>query len=241
MENSPRKYAILLVEHEWPMIRCVKDALNTDHELVFVGAVENRSDLEQILQENSVDLALVDLSLPVMGDQSGLKVQQNRFEEGLWMIARIKELKPTVLVVPFSDFVPGNGKLMKETIKAGADAFLPKQDGPGGSYDWSEWLKYNLRSIVKGAWQMDANIARAISAEEEPHSMDGLSFLSDRQMEVLEYLADGKTDDEIASLLVLGHATIRSHVSTIQHKLHVHSRKEAIERFRRFKRNQGGD
>jgi DNA-binding NarL/FixJ family response regulator len=233
MQETIRKYTILLVEHEWPIIRSVKDALEGDHELVYLGVVENRRDLEEFIVDKPPDLVLVDLKLPVHEEKNGLLIRENRFEEGLWIISRIKELSPHSLVIPFSDYVPDDAQLSKEALKAGADAFLPKQDGPGGAYDWPEWFRYKLRAIAKQSWQMDARLARAIADEETGNrkQTDGLDLLSDRQMDVLKLLAEGKTDDEIAEILVIEQPTVRTHISNIMHKLQTRGRKETINRF----------
>ncbi len=234
MDEPTRKYTILLVEHEWPIIRSVKEALEGDHELVYLGTVENRRDLEEFIVDKPPDLVLVDLKLPVHEDKGGMKIRENRFEEGLWIISRIKDLSPHSLVVPFSDYVPDDAQLAKEALKAGADAFLPKQEGPGGAYDWPEWLRFRLRTIAKQSWQMDARLARAIAEEESSQQKqpDSFTLLSSRQMDVLRLLADGKTDEEIADLLVIEPPTVRTHISNIMHKLQTRGRKEAISRYK---------
>jgi DNA-binding NarL/FixJ family response regulator len=237
MEEEPvRKYTILLVEHVWPIIFSVKEALKGDRELDYLGSVETMADLVKFVQEAPPDLVLVDLNMPQTGeDHNGLIRHEPRFEVGLTMITRIKELSPNTKVIPFSDYVPKDAQLAKKALKAGADAFLPKQEGPGSGSDWSEWLRFKIRTIAKGYWQMDASLAQAIEEEEtsQPKKIDEIDSLSERQLEVIKLLANGKTDDQIGATLNIEPATVRTHISNIQHKLQARGRKEAVERYKK--------
>ena len=81
---------------------------------------------------------------------------------------------------------------------------------------------------------MDARLARAIAEEETDHQKvkDGFDLLYERQMDVLRLLAEEKTDDEIAKILVIEQPTVRTHISNIMHKLQTRGRREAISRFK---------
>jgi len=52
--------------------------------------------------------------------------------------------------------------------------------------------------------------------------------LTNRELEVLSFLAEGKTTKEIASLMCIGYATVRNHIQHTLYKLHVHNRLEAV-------------
>jgi DNA-binding NarL/FixJ family response regulator len=237
MEEVARKFTVLLVEHEWPLIRSVKEALENDREFIYLGAVENRDDLEEFIKDCPPDIVLVDIRLPVFVERNGISTREYQVEEGMSVISLVKDISPQSCVVPFSDYVPERAK---EAIKAGADAFLPKQEGPNGESDWEEWFRYKLRSIAKGTWVMDAALARLIATDEEKWITNqdaGVDHLSNRELDVLRLLAERKEDKEIAATLYISPATVRSHIKNIIQKMHAQGRKDAVKRYKRQQDN----
>jgi DNA-binding NarL/FixJ family response regulator len=71
------------------------------------------------------------------------------------------------------------------------------------------------------------------ATREEPSRLDGL--LSEREREVLELMATGARNSEIAERLVIGEATVKSHVRRISRKLRASSRAEAVSRYLRLR------
>jgi len=65
-------------------------------------------------------------------------------------------------------------------------------------------------------------------AESRPSANSKRGALTEREVEVLALLAEGKTTKRIASLLCISYTTVRNHIHNILYKLHVHSRLEAV-------------
>ncbi|OCA90566.1 DNA-binding response regulator [Bacillus sp. FJAT-27225] len=101
----------------------------------------------------------------------------------------------------------------KRAIKAGVSAYLLK-DSP------SEELAGSIRSVVSGKRIYAPELMDDLYSEDNP--------LTDREMDVLGLIADGKNTKEIASELTLSHGTVRNYISAILDKLHVTNRIEAI-------------
>lgn len=101
----------------------------------------------------------------------------------------------------------------QRALKAGVSGYLLK-DSP------SEELASSIRNVVAGRRIFAPELMDDVYSEENP--------LTDREMEVLELVADGKNTKEIASQLSITIGTVRNYISTIMDKLGVTNRIEAI-------------
>lgn len=101
----------------------------------------------------------------------------------------------------------------QRALKAGVSGYLLK-DSP------SEELASSIRSVMAGKRLYAPELMDDFYSEENP--------LTDREMEVLELVADGKNTKEIASQLTITTGTVRNYISTILDKLQVTNRIEAI-------------
>jgi two-component system, NarL family, response regulator DesR len=101
----------------------------------------------------------------------------------------------------------------QRAIKAGVSGYLLK-DSP------SEDLANSIRNVMDGKRIYAPELMDDFYSEENP--------LTEREMEVLELVADGKNTKEIASQLTLTTGTVRNYISTILDKLQVTNRIEAI-------------
>lgn len=101
----------------------------------------------------------------------------------------------------------------QRALKAGVSGYLLK-DSP------SEELASSIRSVMAGRRVFAPELMDDVYSEENP--------LTDREMEVLELVADGKNTKEIAGQLSLTTGTVRNYISTILDKLDVTNRIEAI-------------
>ena len=150
-------------------------------------------------------------------------------------VALAKELKPDVCVMDIE--MPGKTGLeaaeelkglgckviilttfarsgyFQRALKAGVSGYLLK-DSP------SEELASSIRSVMGGRRMYAPELMDDVYSEENP--------LTDREMEVLELVADGKNTKEIAGELSITTGTVRNYISTILDKLQVTNRIEAI-------------
>lgn len=101
----------------------------------------------------------------------------------------------------------------QRALKAGVSGYLLK-DSP------SEELASSIRSVIAGRRVYAPELMDDVYSEENP--------LTDREMEVLELVADGKNTKEIAGQLSITTGTVRNYISTILDKLQVTNRIEAI-------------
>lgn len=185
-----------------------------------VELVAEASSAEEALDlalEARPDILLVDIDLPGM---SGVQLVRE-------IAPRLPKTRIVMLTVSTSD------RDVMEAMSYGAVGYLTKDLSP-------EELSAGVRSAWDGdlamSPRMAARLVRRLVASRESRPVDPdhptLGSLSMREKEVLRRLADGMTDREIASALVISPRTVESHVSSILHKLGVRNRAEAASRFR---------
>jgi DNA-binding NarL/FixJ family response regulator len=180
--------------------------LETQPDLRFVGAFRNGMEALHNLPALQPDVVLMDISMPGMS--------------GIECVAKLKVLLPRtafLMVTVHSD----NDYLFK-AFQAGATGYLLKRAT-------SAELMAAIHDILNGGAPMTGEIARRVIetfSRSAPAPADNCA-LSDRENEVIELLARGYSDKEIAQRLDIKFPTVRSHVAKIFEKLQVRSRVEA--------------
>ena len=168
-------------------------------------------DLRQLLLEGQ--LALLTPYAPTAGFSIGAAMGRNKVIYGLADFA----------VVVSSDFQTGGtwaGAV--EALKAGAKGYLLKDSGP-------DQLIEAIHQVHRGEPSLDPAIARKVLSElsHPPKTPLTADPLTERELGVLRLVAQGKSNKEIAELLVITEMTVRTHVSNILGKLHLASRTQA--------------
>jgi DNA-binding NarL/FixJ family response regulator len=155
------------------------------------------------------EVALVDINLPRMN--------------GIECVARLKVLHPTLLCVILTMY--DDSPMIFDALKAGACGYLLKRTPPAEIVD-------AIVQVRGGGSPMSPEIARqVVGFFHRAPSTDGLSVLTEREREVLQWLAQGSLYKEIAHRLGISIDTVRGHLRKIYDKLHVHSRTEAVVKF----------
>jgi DNA-binding NarL/FixJ family response regulator len=122
-------------------------------------------------------------------------------------------------------------ELIFDALCAGATGYLLKSQPP-------EKLLEAIRDVLAGGSPMSASIARKVvqllrksSRQEQADSADRI-MLSDRQRQVLDFLAAGQPYKLIADNMGVSIHTVRSYLRRTYEKLHVHSRTEAVAKYK---------
>ncbi len=143
---------------------------------------------------------------------------------GVECVRRLKPLCPEVQIVMLTIY--DNIERVFEALQAGAVGYLLKQTRP-------DEILLALQEVGQGGAPMSSQIARMVvqAFHAEPPA-DDLSSLSERERTVLDCLAQGLLNKEIADKLDLSYDTVRTYVRRVYEKLHVHSRAQAVARYR---------
>jgi two-component system, NarL family, response regulator LiaR len=176
--------------------------LSLDPDLEVVGEAENGEEALEMARELSPDVILMDLLMPVM--------------DGIEATKAIRAELPEVEVIALTSVLEDAS--VTGAVRAGAIGYLLKDAH-------AEELHQAIRGAAEGRVQLApeaaAKLMREVRAPESPQA------LTDRETEILTFLARGKANKQIASDLFVEEKTVKAHVSSILRKLGVRSRTQA--------------
>lgn len=163
------------------------------------------------LPEENVDVVLMDVRLPRMS--------------GIACTSKLRPLIPNTQILILT--VSADSDTIFRALEAGADGYLLKRSSP-------EELQAGVLEAMKGGVPMSSEIARRVisSFRRQPAKNSTATKLTPREEEILILLSKGFVNKEIALKLGVSYETVRDHLRHIYEKLHVHSRGEAVARFK---------
>jgi DNA-binding NarL/FixJ family response regulator len=145
--------------------------------------------------------------------------------DGIEATRRIKEVSPTTKVVIMT--AHDDERLLVEAVEAGASGFLGKEEA-------ADEVLAAAKAAAEGEVLIDPAILTRLLhqvAKEREARRDALALLeelTDREHEVLQLLAEGMRNDDIAQKLFISPQTVQTHVRNLLAKLGVHSKLEAV-------------
>ena len=178
--------------------------LQDDDHFKVIGSVEDKSSLMKLLQEHSIDILLLDISLPN--------------ESGLDILTDISEKYSSVKCIMLT--MHEEIHYVKESLKKGAYGYLLKDTGE------SE-LKNAILNVYEGKKHFKDKISDLL-VEDMSRPDSGNPILSDREIEIVKMVADGKITKEIADKLYISVRTVETHRSRIMKKLGTSNASEMI-------------
>ena len=185
--------------------------LATQADLEVVGQADNGDAAVALALSLQPDVVLMDLNMP------GL--------DGIAATRRIVDTSPhiAVLVLTMAD----NDAAVFDALRAGARGYLLK------GADRAE-LTRAIRAVASGEAIFGPDVARRLMAyfADAPVRAPAFPELSERELEVLELIARGMSNQQIVDRLVISPKTVRNHISNIFSKLQVRDRAEAVVRAR---------
>jgi DNA-binding NarL/FixJ family response regulator len=198
---------ILLVDDHVLFRKGVAALLETRPEIEIVGEAKDGLEAIEAARENLPDVILMDIHMPKC--------------DGLEATRRIKREMPHVKIVMLT--VSDEEQHLFEAIKSGAQGYLLKNLEPYQLYDL-------LESISRGEAPLSGAIAAKILKEftrpsqDTAQQTDIIEELTPRESNVLQLVAEGKTNKEIAAILFLSENTVKIHLRNILDKLHLQNR-----------------
>jgi DNA-binding NarL/FixJ family response regulator len=205
---------ILVVDDDVAFRESVCAAIARDDTMTLASQAGSVAGAREAIQRGNFDVALVDLGLP---DGNGIELIRE--------IARTRPETDVMVVTVFGDEAH-----VLASIEAGATGYLLKRS-------LNDTLGATVRELRAGGSPISPVIARQLlqrfkQGSPEPSQPAAAvvddSGLSEREREVLLFIAKGFTVGEIANMLHLSAHTVATHVKHIYRKLAVHSRTEAV-------------
>jgi len=201
---------IAIVEDNRVIRESLMEFIKADSECECVCACATAEEALEEIPRHRADIVLMDIHLP---DVSGIECT-----------ARLKQLMPSVQIIMVT--VYEDTERIFKALRAGACGYLLKRCTP-------EELISAVREVRQGGAPMSREIARKVivSFQEPVATTANVDGLSPREREILELLAVGFPNKEIAARVGLTDGTVRWHLRHVYHKLHVRSRTEAALKF----------
>jgi DNA-binding NarL/FixJ family response regulator len=211
MSAAPEQLRVVLVD-DHPVYREGLARLLSQSGVEVVAQAGNGPDALSVVEEAAPDVVVMDLNMPGM---SGVDVTRK-------LVQRNPASK--VLVVSVS----AQEEDVTEAILAGASGYVLK-DGP------VEEVVAGIQAAANGESLISPRIATMLLRKmrlDGPSEMDppATTPLSERELQVLRLVAEGKGNQEISEALYIGQSTVRNHISSILMKLQVENRVQAAVR-----------
>lgn len=198
------KVRILIVD-DHPMAReAMKTILSEEPSFQMIAEATTAAEAISLTEEHMPDLILMDIQLP---DESGIEATR-----------MIKSFFPYVKIVMVT--VSDNIVDLFESIKNGAQGYLIKH------VEHESWIPY-LQSVMNEDLQIDEWLASQLLAEFADQAAEKQladADLSEREYEILSWVAKGLTNKEIALQLEISEYTVKNHLKNLFQKLHLNNR-----------------
>jgi NarL family two-component system response regulator LiaR len=204
VEEQPIR--VMIVDDHTIVRKGIKALLAETNDIQVIGEAGDGMEAVQLSKRLEPDIILMDLLMPIM--------------DGIEATRQITYEQPNVRVLTVTSFV-GDEKVFP-AIKAGAVGYLLKDSEP------AELIR-SIYRVYRGEPSLHPIIARKMVKEivELPAAKPAPEALTAREVEVLELVAQGLSNEEIAARLVVSEATVRTHISHLLDKLHLANRVQA--------------
>lgn len=198
---------IAIVEDNNTLRQSLEQLFNTTNDIRLVASLSNLLNVVSDLAKAEPDIVLMDIGLPNISGIEGVRTVKSNF--------------PKVQVLMFTVFE--DDEKIFEAIRAGASGYLLKKTPPAEIIE-------AIRELHVGGAPMSPTIAKKVinSFQAAPSKTVEEYQLTTREKEILYSLVDGLSYKKISDKYVVSISTIRTHICHIYHKLHVHSKSQAV-------------
>jgi two-component system response regulator NreC len=179
--------------------------LSAHPDLEIVGEAGNGREAVELAATLRPDVVVMDVAMPELN--------------GIEATRRLTADNPHIRVVALS--MHKDSVYVREILRAGARGYLLKDSV-------ADDLVAAVRAVAGGEGYLSPGVSNAVLDDYRKHVTNPIDLLSSREREVLQMLAEGKTNKEIAVVLNLSVYTVEAHRGRIMEKLNVHSINELV-------------
>ncbi|MBV9505811.1 MAG: response regulator transcription factor [Acidobacteriia bacterium] len=200
-----KRIRILLADDHAVVRQGFKMILQSQPDMEIVGEAGNGREAIELSDKFKPDVVVMDVAMPELN--------------GIEATRRVTAAAPHVRVIALS--MHKDSVYVREVLRAGARGYLLKDSG-------SDDLVSAVRAVARGEGYLSPAVSDAVLDDYRRHVTDPIDLLSSREREVLQMLAEGKTNKEIAGVLNLSVYTVDAHRGRIMEKLNLHSINELV-------------
>jgi len=174
-------------------------------DMEIVGEAGNGREALELAAQLKPDVVVMDVAMPELN--------------GIEATRRMPDNAPHARVLALS--MHKDAVYVREILRAGARGYLLKDAAPAD-------LVTAVRAVAAGEGYLSPAVSDAVLDDYRRHVTNPIDLLTSREREVLQMLAEGKTNKEIAAVLNLSVYTVDAHRGRIMEKLNVHSINELV-------------
>jgi DNA-binding NarL/FixJ family response regulator len=202
---ATKRIRILLADDHAVVRQGFRMILSSHPDLEIVGEAGNGREAVELAASLRPDVVVMDVAMPELN--------------GIEATRRLTAENPHIRVVALS--MHKDSVYVREILRAGARGYLLKDSV-------ADDLVAAVRAVAGGEGYLSPAISNAVLDDYRKHVTNPIDLLSSREREVLQMLAEGKTNKEIAVTLNLSVYTVDAHRGRIMEKLNVHSISELV-------------
>ncbi len=220
--GKPDCIRILIVDDHAIVREGLRALIDGKPDLCVIGEAANGATAVRLANELVPDVILMDLVMPIM--------------DGITAIGEIKKSQPEARVLVLTSFA--EDEQVFAAIRSGALGYLLKDSSPAELVEAIHSVYHGQPSLTPSVARKllvgqsvfatsirDSSLAETRPVNRKPASVD---LLTEREIEVLQLVARGLSNQDIAQIIVVGEGTVRFHVSNILSKLHLDNRTQAV-------------
>jgi len=201
---------VLLADDHGIVRRGLRALLETEPTLTVVGEAADGLEALRLCQEYAPDILIVDIGMPMLN--------------GIEVTARVQKLERPPRVIVLS--MHSDESYILRALAAGARAYLLKDAT-------DEDLLPAVRTVAAGKPFFSPQVTSVLVDDyirrmQTRGLTDSYHLLTDREKEILQLLAEGRTNKEAATLLNLGLSTVETHRGNLMAKLNLHNTAEIV-------------
>ncbi len=200
-----KRIRILLADDHAVVRQGFKMILAAQPDMEIVGEAGNGREAVELAEKLRPEVVVMDVSMPELN--------------GIEATRRLASSTPHTRVVALS--VHKDSVYVREILRAGARGYLLKESVAGD-------LVSAVRAVASGEGYLSPAVSSAVLDDYRRHVTNPIDLLTSREREVLQMLAEGKTNKEIAGVLNLSVYTVDAHRGRIMEKLNLHSINELV-------------
>ena len=201
-----KKIRILIADDHTIFRQGLKMLLEQENDLEVVGEAGDGAETIKLAKKLKPDIALLDIAMPKM--------------DGMGVAKKLKKILPQLKVIVLTSYA--DDQFLFEFLKLGVSGFVLKDSA-------SQELIYSIRKTKEGMAFLDPSVSKKVMekfTQVTGGKKDFINYgkLSDREKEVLQLVAEGKSTKEVAGKLYISPKTVENHRANIMKKLDIHDR-----------------